>query len=64
MYVCVGKSFVILNKTVKSAPLRREYVKKRNKITPSYLVKRFFRQREGQAKGPERETGLYFGGSV
>lgn len=48
MYVCVGKSFVILNKTVKSAPLRREYVKKRKKITPSYLVKRFFRQREGQ----------------
>lgn len=55
MYICIGKSFVILNKTVKSAPLRREFVKsERKKITHSCLVKRFFRQREDQrAKDPE-----------
>lgn len=32
-------------------------------VTASWYLE-VLRQREGQAKGPERETGLYFGGSV
>ena len=50
MYICIGKSFVILNKTVKSAPLRREFVKSERKKNHTQLSGKKIFQAEGRSK--------------